>query len=164
MIPTTSCSHTMGSRPRNNSQGQIHSSAILHYDRSLHITGGVRQCWFCETPLQRDLRKKCTGCRKAIYCNSICQKADWRDHKQFCQKNQIAYCAICTEMIRGDDHASQCTIGGGRQHYYHSTCIRRWERCCLRKNVPANCPLCRGALDPLQADLSDLRTRNQSSS
>lgn len=27
----------------------------------------------------------CTGCKLAWYCNTACQKADWKVHKPFCQ-------------------------------------------------------------------------------
>lgn len=28
--------------------------------------------------------KRCTKCRKVLYCDAECQKADWKAHKMVC--------------------------------------------------------------------------------
>ena len=33
-----------------------------------------------------DKPKKCSACRSVSYCNAICQKAHWKDHKLVCKK------------------------------------------------------------------------------
>ncbi|KAJ7215723.1 hypothetical protein C8J57DRAFT_1396662 [Mycena rebaudengoi] len=32
--------------------------------------------------------KRCSGCGDAIYCGSVCQNIDWKNHKKFCKEMQ----------------------------------------------------------------------------
>lgn len=43
-------------------------------------------CMSCWKEFPLGSLKKCTGCRRAAYCSTKCQKNDWTDgHKEFCQ-------------------------------------------------------------------------------
>ena len=42
----------------------------------------TRQCNHCDARAQR--LKRCAGCRWAFYCNEMCQRANWPQHKHQC--------------------------------------------------------------------------------
>ena len=31
--------------------------------------------------------KRCTGCKKTMYCGKKCQKKDWKEHKLICKSD-----------------------------------------------------------------------------
>ena len=41
-------------------------------------------CWTCATMPEKLL--SCSRCKKALYCNSDCQRERWESHKKFCVK------------------------------------------------------------------------------
>ncbi|TFK71918.1 hypothetical protein BDN72DRAFT_837124 [Pluteus cervinus] len=44
---------------------------------------GLYECSWCRNPSAA--LKKCSGCGKTKYCDSVCQKADWTRHKKDCK-------------------------------------------------------------------------------
>ncbi|QRV91842.1 MYND Zn-finger protein [Ceratobasidium sp. AG-Ba] len=42
-------------------------------------------CWVCYGAGKPNLMT-CSGCKKAKYCSSACQKQDWKNHKKICKK------------------------------------------------------------------------------
>ena len=50
--------------------------------------------------------KKCTSCRRVAYCDAVCQKADWKEHKKICFP-EGATCTRCLEVI---DINKPCTV------------------------------------------------------
>jgi hypothetical protein len=40
-------------------------------------------CSWCSYT-SKDIRKKCSSCKVAYYCDISCQKLDWREHKHHC--------------------------------------------------------------------------------
>ncbi|KAJ7476134.1 hypothetical protein FB451DRAFT_1245920 [Mycena latifolia] len=34
-------------------------------------------------------RSICSRCRNACYCSPVCQKAHWKEHKQYCQSPEL---------------------------------------------------------------------------
>ncbi len=42
-----------------------------------------KTCAHCNT-LIKDRIQLCSGCKKVAYCNSMCQKANWKTHKKMC--------------------------------------------------------------------------------
>ena len=43
-------------------------------------------CGHCKQKKERLLT--CTGCKSIKYCGSVCQRADWRNHKSFCKEKK----------------------------------------------------------------------------
>ncbi|KAJ7250742.1 hypothetical protein C8J57DRAFT_1474851 [Mycena rebaudengoi] len=43
-------------------------------------------CRTCKTTKSRDEIKTCQKCKRATYCNSTCQRADWAEHKSSCSR------------------------------------------------------------------------------
>ncbi|KAL7440620.1 hypothetical protein ACHAXM_007383 [Skeletonema potamos] len=56
----------------------------------------------------KDATKSCTRCKRAAYCDTNCQKSDWREHKKICF-SPGATCTRCLEVI-DDSNLSQCTV------------------------------------------------------
>eukprot|EP00092_Neocalanus_flemingeri_P062557 GFUD01075493.1.p1 GENE.GFUD01075493.1~~GFUD01075493.1.p1 ORF type:complete len:344 (+),score=63.32 GFUD01075493.1:86-1117(+) len=44
-------------------------------------------CWFCKK--LGDSLLKCSACGSVAYCNTTCQKSDWRKHKKNCRSYKI---------------------------------------------------------------------------
>ncbi len=42
-----------------------------------------KNCAHCNTVI-KDRIQLCSGCKKVAYCNSVCQKANWKTHKKTC--------------------------------------------------------------------------------
>eukprot|EP01083_Nonionella_stella_P292540 994902_1 len=40
---------------------------------------------FCATCNNADATSVCSACKCTYYCNSYCQRKDWKQHKQMCQ-------------------------------------------------------------------------------
>ncbi|EKD20833.1 uncharacterized protein L3040_000938 [Drepanopeziza brunnea f. sp. 'multigermtubi'] len=50
------------------------------------------QCDRCNSPPTNSTKLlRCGGCRQTTYCSKTCQKADWKDHKAYCQTSAIDY-------------------------------------------------------------------------
>jgi len=47
------------------------------------IYKGNHMCSWCSYT-SKDIRKKCSSCKIAYYCDISCQKLDWREHKHHC--------------------------------------------------------------------------------
>lgn len=64
-------------------------SFYQNYDCSKHRAA----CAACQKrePFDGDEFSSCAGCQVSVYCSRECQKAHWKDHKEFCQANR------CTE-------------------------------------------------------------------
>jgi len=45
---------------------------------------GAQVCNNCSTPIIQ--LRRCSVCKKAVYCSIACQKEDWRFHKRICKK------------------------------------------------------------------------------
>ena len=45
--------------------------------------------------------KTCSACKWALYCSGECQKLDWVDHKQMCNKIKNKEAEVVTERIEG---------------------------------------------------------------
>ncbi len=43
-------------------------------------------CSFCKQPM--DKPQRCGKCKKARYCNQICQKKHWATHKVYCKPTE----------------------------------------------------------------------------
>ena len=73
--------HKLHCKPKRNSSqtqpGSKHELLVATEDESDHT------CSFCLRPA-KDL-KKCTRCRRAQYCNRVCQQKHWDDHKKLCK-------------------------------------------------------------------------------
>ena len=54
-------------------------------EMSKHRTRKV-QCDTCKLPRPLSEMKKCSGCRKAVYCSVNCQRKDWPRHKITCPR------------------------------------------------------------------------------
>ncbi|MBS0624891.1 MAG: zinc finger MYND domain-containing protein [Verrucomicrobia bacterium] len=56
----------------------------LAEDAAFKAIPGVKtdRCWSCHNVPESAM--KCSGCLKAIYCNTACQKRDWKTHKTVC--------------------------------------------------------------------------------
>lgn len=46
-------------------------------------------CWYCTKKLEEKKKKKCKGCKIAVYCCRRCQKRDWKLHKKFCKQKRL---------------------------------------------------------------------------
>ena len=44
------------------------------------------ECWNCKDRCGEAWRNKCGGCKVARYCSENCQKQDWQQHKNLCDK------------------------------------------------------------------------------
>lgn len=42
------------------------------------------KCWTCDKMKPPEEPGRCSVCRVARYCDKLCQKKDWRDHKYIC--------------------------------------------------------------------------------
>ncbi|KAJ7783495.1 hypothetical protein DFH07DRAFT_727660 [Mycena maculata] len=42
------------------------------------------QCAKCSTQDDGDQFKRCSRCKKTVYCSVECQRADWKSHKPLC--------------------------------------------------------------------------------
>ncbi|XP_013406731.1 ankyrin repeat and MYND domain-containing protein 2 [Lingula anatina] len=40
----------------------------------------------CDTCGETGAEKKCSACKKVVYCNQVCQKLHWFTHKKFCKQ------------------------------------------------------------------------------
>jgi len=49
----------------------------------------LRACGYCSKSNGVKLLL-CSQCMKIAYCNSVCQKASWKDHKTFCKSHKVA--------------------------------------------------------------------------
>lgn len=48
----------------------------------------TRDCNLCnKPPVDGTDHKKCARCKLVRYCSVVCQKADWKQHKEFCRKS-----------------------------------------------------------------------------
>lgn len=50
------------------------------------IKNKMGQLMFCQV-CGHEAIKYCAGCKKVYYCSDKCQKADWKNHKKFCNKS-----------------------------------------------------------------------------
>ena len=70
------------------------------------VQSEAKLCYFCKKP-ENNL-KKCTRCFTAQYCETSCQKSDWKNHKQICGRllsdGSILLKYVRKEMIM--DHLS----------------------------------------------------------
>ncbi len=55
------------------------SSGILLYKEN-------HKCEWCST-ISKNIRHKCSACKKVYYCDESCQKFDWKIHKHECIEN-----------------------------------------------------------------------------
>ncbi|KAI1782525.1 hypothetical protein LXA43DRAFT_905543 [Ganoderma leucocontextum] len=67
------------SDPLQASSNQLESSEKLSQDQ-------LYRCSWCRSPSARP--RRCTGCRAAIYCDSVCQKAHWPMHRATCRREK----------------------------------------------------------------------------
>lgn len=44
------------------------------------------KCFSCSKVLEQNDIKRCSKCRRAVYCSKGCQTAHWKDHKKECKK------------------------------------------------------------------------------
>ena len=49
----------------------------------------VTGCIYCQKPFPRSQMCVCSGCMITEYCSKECQRADWKDHKQFCGNPEV---------------------------------------------------------------------------
>ena len=56
----------------------------IQFDCSAQVREKI--CWNCQTTQTKLL--KCTGCRRAQYCDKECQIEDWGRHEDYCVKKQ----------------------------------------------------------------------------
>ena len=61
-----------------------------------------KQCRTCG----KEATKKCTGCHSVAYCDALCQKADWKEHKKSCFPER----ATCTRCLQVIDINRPCTV------------------------------------------------------
>ena len=94
-----------GSYRPNNSKGLVISSGVTtewiksfyaNYDCSKHR----QKCACCQKrePFDGEEFNACSGCQLIVYCSKECQKAHWKDHKEFCQQNSCS--ADCAYVQR----------------------------------------------------------------
>lgn len=60
---------------------------VRNPDEVDEIAMDMNQCTFCQK-VSRKL-SLCSRCRSAVYCDVECQRANWNDHRQFCDSHQI---------------------------------------------------------------------------
>ena len=48
------------------------------------ISQNEKTCNICRK--ENDSMLRCSGCKKVFYCNVLCQRKDWKNHKQECKK------------------------------------------------------------------------------
>jgi hypothetical protein len=48
----------------------------------------MNECWNCGR--SGDDFRRCGSCKTAIYCNEVCQRAQWRNHKIWCKTFESA--------------------------------------------------------------------------
>lgn len=51
--------------------------------RGITARDRFKNCASCNTIIT-DRIQLCSGCKKVAYCNSVCQKANWKTHKKTC--------------------------------------------------------------------------------
>jgi len=64
--------------------GELCENCLKHPSKVRHPNDGVR----CDTCLTGDeTLRKCNACKLVRYCSRECQKAHWKEHKDFCAIN-----------------------------------------------------------------------------
>ena len=58
-------------------------------------------CKYCKEECKQRL-KSCGACRKVFYCNTDCQRADWKVHKESCDKLFIVTYTGKIEDVKGN--------------------------------------------------------------
>ena len=62
------------------------------------IRKGVRQCANCGSSETGAIKlKSCGVCRRAYYCDSVCQKEDWQRHKSMSCYDRKKTCLNCKD-------------------------------------------------------------------
>ena len=72
---------------------------VIDLDNHMNIISkGLRQCAHCGS---RDTSvtalKSCGACERAFYCDSVCQKDDWKRHKLFSCFGEKKICSKCKD-------------------------------------------------------------------
>jgi hypothetical protein len=65
---------------------------------------------FCSVCGADDSLMLCSKCKVQRYCNTECQKKDWRSHKHHCQKALVG----CAPMSSEGEHRCQKAVGCGK--------------------------------------------------
>ncbi|XP_043934426.1 ubiquitin carboxyl-terminal hydrolase 19 [Protopterus annectens] len=68
--------------------------AVLHVQQRTQVPSSpVIKCAACQKmqPSDEEKLKRCTRCYRVGYCNQICQKNHWPDHKTQCRPENIGY-------------------------------------------------------------------------
>ncbi|CZR50317.1 uncharacterized protein PAC_00189 [Phialocephala subalpina] len=74
---------------------------------------GCKKCK--QLPKSGQTFNRCSGCKEVQYCSKGCQRADWKEHKMFCQIVQITTSAARISTIN-----AEAALDG---HTYH---VRNW--------------------------------------
>eukprot|EP00798_Chlamydomonas_sp_ICE-L_P006997 gene6996-1646_t len=85
------------------------SNANFHVLIAIHpscLTGD------CGHALGRKKGKKCTGCRRVVYCSKECQKVDWKEHKPGCNKTLQEIQLEESALVHTPDHIGYTGRGG----------------------------------------------------
>ena len=66
---------------------QREATTSMRTENVMEEEGKIKKCGHCGMTKNEGAKlKHCTGCHKALFCNQMCQKAGWKDHKVWCQK------------------------------------------------------------------------------
>ena len=52
------------------------------------VTASSNDTMICASCGSSDATRRCTRCKDVVYCNTTCQKADWKEHKKICKRKE----------------------------------------------------------------------------
>lgn len=63
---------------------QIHTP--IEDEKEIKNGNEKRECNYCHKCEDEEKLKRCSRCKKILYCSKECQKEDWKKHKIECDK------------------------------------------------------------------------------